>query len=1272
MFGTMCKGGLGLVIFVLLGILPLELRSQGAVDVQWNANLEPDLMGYKVHWGTVSRNYNNTVDVGNATSYHVENLQTMVKYFFAVTAYDTARNESGYSVEISCVLGDLVSPTVIAAAAISSTEVIVTFSETVETVSAEQKNNYAISNGVSVLNAVLGSDGVSVRLSTTQHVVGQRYTVSVFGVKDIALPPNTIAAGTSFSYNYGGGEQDLTPPTITAADLVSPTHLNIYFSEPLDQASASVRGNYSINNGIQIQSVFVDASGSLVQLTTSSHQHSVIYILQVSNVKDVAGNIIVANSSYSYSYEPEDTVGPTLTLVSAVDANHLDVMFSEEVDRSSAEIASNYSVSDGVTVYSASLDGSGRVVNLITGTHDPNHLYYLTVNGIRDASPQANEIEPNSNYAYMYEPADLVGPTIRTVSVIDATHLEVAFNETVEETSAENTINYRLNNGMSVISAGLLPNGSMVKLETTEHQSGQVYVLSISGVRDNSPAANEIISNSAYTYVYDEGGTDVGPTIVEVTVISGAEIQIEFSKNLDKASSETVSNYFLNNNLIVYSANLLASQKVVSLTTSEHQWGKIYILQVNNVTDTNGNKIVANSSYSYLYEPADVVGPTLTMANIVDATHIDVMFSEQIGKAGAETATNYSISGGISVISAQLASSGRVVQLQTSAHESSRLYLLSVRGIKDTSPQANEMAPNSSYAYIYEPADVINPTIRLARIIDATHVEVVFSETVEKSSAETIGNYIFNNGLTVVKAELTASGNVVSLETTSHENGKVYVLLISGVRDNSQAANEIAPNSSYTYVYGSGSTGVQFGPAMVEVMPISATEVRVEFSKRVSKTTAELISNYRFNHILQVLQARLDDSGLLVYLTTTQHQDGALYSLTVSNIAAADNPYDTIRPNSQYFYIYDAEGGLMPTVTSIVPIAETLIEVHFSAPLDKVTAENRKNYAINNNMTVLSAELDNSERVVYLETSKHVSARAYILSISGVKPVAFTSATGVNITYAYTYLAQLRLDFQSNAEVQISYLEVGKEYYVDRNYVATYVPDYLFREMMIKTCNDDRNESDGRFMVFQLNQPATVYVAYDSRAMSAPNWLSGSFTRTADFIGVSDAAEQLVLWKKDFPATQVVLGGNSAAGTNGSKSMYCVIVKEMQSGGSLNGGNSEGADQNGDGFPHSVDLLQNYPNPFNPFTHISFELPSLKHASVTIYDILGRKVKVLFEGSADIGHHRLFWNATADNGNFVSAGTYFCYLATWDVIDRNGGQFIENYETIVRKMTYLK
>lgn len=66
------------------------------------------LAGYRVYYGTAPRSYfqarGNGLEVGDATTYTVTGLNSATTYYFAVTAYDWALNESAFSNEAVKVL----------------------------------------------------------------------------------------------------------------------------------------------------------------------------------------------------------------------------------------------------------------------------------------------------------------------------------------------------------------------------------------------------------------------------------------------------------------------------------------------------------------------------------------------------------------------------------------------------------------------------------------------------------------------------------------------------------------------------------------------------------------------------------------------------------------------------------------------------------------------------------------------------------------------------------------------------------------------------------------------------------------------------------------------------------------------------------------------------------------------------------------------------------------------------------------------------------------
>jgi len=78
--------------------------------------------------------------------------------------------------------------------------------------------------------------------------------------------------------------------------------------------------------------------------------------------------------------------------------------------------------------------------------------------------------------------------------------------------------------------------------------------------------------------------------------------------------------------------------------------------------------------------------------------------------------------------------------------------------------------------------------------------------------------------------------------------------------------------------------------------------------------------------------------------------------------------------------------------------------------------------------------------------------------------------------------------------------------------------------------------------------------------------------------------------------------------------------------------------------PEGFRLFQNYPNPFNPSTTIPYELAFSGHVNLALYDILGRRIKVLVNDDMGRGIHEVGWNGTNELGTSVSSGTYLCRL----------------------------
>ena len=86
------------------------------------------------------------------------------------------------------------------------------------------------------------------------------------------------------------------------------------------------------------------------------------------------------------------------------------------------------------------------------------------------------------------------------------------------------------------------------------------------------------------------------------------------------------------------------------------------------------------------------------------------------------------------------------------------------------------------------------------------------------------------------------------------------------------------------------------------------------------------------------------------------------------------------------------------------------------------------------------------------------------------------------------------------------------------------------------------------------------------------------------------------------------------------------------------------------GIPSSFALHDNYPNPFNPKTQIRFNLPQRNDVNITIYNMLGQKVKVFSMINTPAGTHSITWNAANQNGQPLSAGVYLYQMISKDFV----------------------
>ena len=92
-------------------------------------------------------------------------------------------------------------------------------------------------------------------------------------------------------------------------------------------------------------------------------------------------------------------------------------------------------------------------------------------------------------------------------------------------------------------------------------------------------------------------------------------------------------------------------------------------------------------------------------------------------------------------------------------------------------------------------------------------------------------------------------------------------------------------------------------------------------------------------------------------------------------------------------------------------------------------------------------------------------------------------------------------------------------------------------------------------------------------------------------------------------------------------------------------------------FPSGFELFQNYPNPFNPSTAIPYTLAKRTEVELTIYNILGQRVRTLVNRIHVAGAYTAKWDGRNDAGLAMAAGMY--------VVRMKAGQFVQSRKMVM-------
>jgi hypothetical protein len=378
---------------------------------------------------------------------------------------------------------------------------------------------------------------------TAEMAEGGEYTVRANNIRDLA--GNSLPSQQRNFTCY-----DVYPPRIETIFLSDLTHVNIQFSEPVNEAAGETESYLLQEEGDSAASIPIassdlfDGETRAVLTTGSPLVHEETYTLRMSGVGDLLGNMVDPDTSWTFI--ADDTVDPVLISVTVTSDSLVHLGFSEPLDFMTAENVARYAVvetgdtSVRLTLRSASLDFVGMRVDIaIDGHGKTGTSYAVLIMGVTDISGNALYVSSGS-----FQFIDDIPPRVLSAAGLSTRHVMVNFSEIVTDASAGDTLNYRLypagdpQSEIGISSAGRKPDGMAVDLVLYEDLlNGGDYTLEVSGIIDLAgltmePAAIDFNFLDIYP-----------PAIISVTPLGAASVSIVFSEPVDSSTARDTGNY---------------------------------------------------------------------------------------------------------------------------------------------------------------------------------------------------------------------------------------------------------------------------------------------------------------------------------------------------------------------------------------------------------------------------------------------------------------------------------------------------------------------------------------------------------------------------------------------------------------------------------------------------------------------------------------------------------------------------------------------------------
>jgi len=360
-------------------------------------------------------------------------------------------------------------------------------------------------------NGVAVGPTSEIRFSDSGLIKNTTYNYQVYSYDSRGNRSNSPATGDFTTTD------DQTPPGVSSVQGLSFNRIEVIFNEAVEKESAENINNYSINNGISINSAYLQNDTRTVHLSTTLHTEGQSYSLTINNIVDRASaqNKITTNIIIPYtaadSWPPNP---PEYLVLDSRTETSITLKWTAPGLASDGDLAVSYRIKRNNDTIGQTTETQFTDSGL---TKNTTYTYRVYSYDIRDNRSNSAAI------ADFTTAEDITPPQVSSVRGLSLKTIEVMFSEEVEMESAENIDNYSID-GITITHAYLQNDNQTVHLRTTAHTEGQSYTLIINNILDRSPTSNMIAPDTKISYIA------VDNLLVIISVDNEYEIHINGNK----------------------------------------------------------------------------------------------------------------------------------------------------------------------------------------------------------------------------------------------------------------------------------------------------------------------------------------------------------------------------------------------------------------------------------------------------------------------------------------------------------------------------------------------------------------------------------------------------------------------------------------------------------------------------------------------------------------------------------------------------------------------